>query len=117
DSLYINADKIIIATGSVPVDVKAFPCDHKRVLNSTSILELTEVPKSLAIIGGGYIGCEFASLFAELGTKVTILEALPSILAAQGSQIAQTMTKSFTAKGINLQTNVKVKAIDNLQSH
>lgn len=113
DSLYIEAENIIIATGSIPLDVRAFPCDHERILNSTSILELTEAPKSLAIVGGGYIGCEFASLFAELGTKVTILEALPTILAAQGSQIAQFMTKTFTAKGVEIQTNVMVKSIEN----
>lgn len=113
DNVYIDAEKIIIATGSIPLDVKAFPCDHKRILNSTSILELTEAPKRLAIVGGGYIGCEFASLFAELGTKVTILEALPTILAAQGTQIAQFMTKSFTAKGVEILTNVKVAQIEN----
>ncbi|MBU6447033.1 MAG: FAD-dependent oxidoreductase, partial [Verrucomicrobia bacterium] len=95
---------------------KAFPCDHKRILNSTSILELTEAPKRLAIVGGGYIGCEFASLFAELGTKVTILEALPTILTAQGTQIAQFMTKTFTSKGIDILTNVKVVQIQN-QGH
>jgi dihydrolipoamide dehydrogenase len=116
DNLILDADKIVIATGSIPLDIKAFPCDHKRILNSTSILEVTELPKSLAIVGGGYIGCEFASLFAELGVKVTILEALPTILAAQGSQIAQFMTKAFTAKGIDIQTNVKVSSIQN-QGH
>lgn len=113
DNLFIDAESIIIATGSLPLDVKAFPCDHKRILNSTSILELTEAPKRLAIVGGGYIGCEFASLFAELGTKVTILEALPTILTAQGSQIAQFMTKTFTAKGVEILTNVKVSQIVN----
>lgn len=117
DSLYVEAEKIVIATGSVPLDVKAFPCDHQRILNSTSILELTEVPKSLAIVGGGYIGCEFASLFAELGTKVTILEALPTILTTQGAQVAQFMTKTFTAKGIDIRTNVLVKTIENQKSH
>ncbi len=109
DNLYVQAEKIIIATGSVPLDIKAFPCDHERILNSTSILELTQVPKSLAIVGGGYIGCEFAALFAELGTKVTILEALPSILAAQGPAVAQFMTKTFTSKGVDVQTNVMVR--------
>src|SRR5205823_4811150 len=99
DNIYIQAENIIIATGSVPVDIKAFPCDHQRILNSTSILELTKLPKSLIVVGGGYIGCEFASLFAELGTRVTILEALPTILAAQGPSVAQFMTKTFTAKG------------------
>jgi dihydrolipoamide dehydrogenase len=113
DSLFVEGEKIIIATGSVPSEVKAFPCDHKRILNSTSILELTEAPKSLAIVGGGYIGCEFASLFGELGTKVTILEALPTILAAQGTQVAQFMTKVFTSKGIDIQTGVMVRGIEN----
>jgi dihydrolipoamide dehydrogenase len=117
DNLYVEAEKIIIATGSIPTDVRAFPCDHQRILNSTSILELTEAPKSLAIVGGGYIGCEFASLFSELGVKVTILEALPTILTAQGAQIAQFMTKSFTTRGVEIRTNVAVKSIENKKSH
>ena len=117
DNLFIKAEKIILATGSIPLDVKAFPCDHKRILNSTSILELTHVPKTLAIIGGGYIGCEFASLFAELGTKVTILEALPSILNAQGPLISQFMTKAFQAKGIDIRANVQVKGVENKSDH
>lgn len=107
----ISADKIIIATGSIPIDVPAFPCDHKAILDSTSILELTQIPKSLIIVGGGYIGCEFASLFNELGSEVTILEALPSILAAQGPTVANFMTKAFLSKKITLQTNVKVAKI------
>jgi dihydrolipoamide dehydrogenase len=109
----VEAGKVIIATGSIPMDVKAFPCDHKRILNSTSILELTETPKRLAIVGGGYIGCEFATLFAELGTEVTILEALPSILTAQGKTVSQFMTKAFSARGIQIRTNVMVEAIEN----
>jgi dihydrolipoamide dehydrogenase len=108
---YIRAEKIIIATGSVPLDVPAFPCDHKKILNSTSILELTELPKSLIIIGGGYIGCEFASLFAELGTQVTVLEALPSILSLQGSQISQFMTRALKERGVTIRTGVKVASI------
>ena len=75
------------------------------------------MPKSLAIIGGGYIGCEFASLFAELGVKVTLLEALPSILMGQGKAVAEFMTKSFRAKGVDIQTQVKVQAIENCKSH
>ncbi len=113
DGCFLSAEKIIVATGSVAMDIKAFPCDHHRILNSTSILELTHVPKSLAIVGGGYIGSEFASLFAELGTKVTILEALPSILMAQGPVVSQFMTRSFSNKGIEIQTNVVVKTIEN----
>ncbi|HSX12928.1 MAG TPA: dihydrolipoyl dehydrogenase [Chlamydiales bacterium] len=113
DNARIRAEKIIIGTGSVPIDVKTFPCDHERILNSTSILELSQLPKSLCVVGGGYIGCEFASLFAELGVQVTIVEALPTILAAQGKTIADFMTKSFTSKGIEIRTNVIVKTIVN----
>jgi len=116
DNLYIASEKIIIATGSMPLDIAAFPCDHERILNSTSILELTEIPKSLVIVGGGYIGCEFASLFAELGTKVTILEALPTILMAQGPTVAQFMTKAISQRGVVIRTQTKVQTIVHYQS-
>jgi dihydrolipoamide dehydrogenase len=112
DNLLLSFDKAIIATGSEPVDVKAFPCDHKRVYNSTSILEMTELPKTLAVIGGGYIGCEFASLYAELGVHVIILEALPSIVSLQGKAVADALTKAFIKKGIEIRTNIMVEGID-----
>lgn len=111
-SVIVSASKTIIATGSEPLDIAAFPCDHKKVFNSSSILELTSLPKSIAIIGGGYIGCEFASLFADLGVKVTILEALPSIVMLQGKTVAESLTKAFIKKGITIQTGVMVEGID-----
>lgn len=112
DNLFISADAIIIASGSEPLDIPAFPCDHVAIYNSTSILSMTELPKTLAVIGGGYIGCEFASLYAELGVKVTILEMLPSIVALQGQAVADALTKAFVKKGIDIKTNVKVEGID-----
>jgi dihydrolipoamide dehydrogenase len=112
NNVILEADKTIIATGSIPLDIPAFPCDHESILNSTSILELTMLPRSLAIIGGGYIGCEFASLFAELGVKVILLEALPSIVATQGKAISDALTKAFTKKGIEIQTGVMVEGIE-----
>lgn len=108
----IKFDKAIIATGSEPVDIPSFPCDHKNILNSTSILELTEIPKTLAVIGGGYIGCEFASLFAELGTKVTIIEALPQIVALQGEQISKVLHDALVKRGIEILTDTMVESID-----
>ena len=116
DNTIILADNVIIATGSEPLDIPAFPCDHQRIVNSTSILELTELPKSLAIIGGGYIGCEFASLFAELGVKVTILEALPAIVQAQGKGISDALTRAFVKQGIEIQTGVFVEGIEKTSS-
>ncbi|NGX39980.1 MAG: Dihydrolipoyl dehydrogenase [Chlamydiae bacterium] len=112
DNCLIEAENTIIATGSEPLDIPAFPCDHVRILNSTSILELTQLPKSLAIIGGGYIGCEFASLYAEFGVQVTILEALPTILALQGKGVATALTSAFKKQGIDIQTDVFVEGIE-----
>lgn len=108
----IQAERIILATGSEPLDIPAFPCDHERVFNSTSILEMTHLPKHLVIIGGGYIGCEFASLYSALGIKVTILEALDSIVKLQGKTIAEALTKSFMKQGIEIKTNVMVERIE-----
>ena len=112
DNGLVQAEKIIIATGSEPVDIPAFPCDHELIRNSTSILELTELPQSITIIGGGYIGCEFASLFIELGVKVTIIEALPAIVQAQGKVISDHLTKAFTAQGVDIKVNTVVEKID-----
>jgi len=112
DNGWIRAEKIIIATGSEPIDIPAFPCDHERILNSTSALELTELPKSIAIIGGGYIGCEFASLFAEFGVKVIIIEALSSIVQAQGKEISAALTAAFNRAGIEIKTETAVESIE-----
>ncbi len=116
DNEIIQAEKIIIATGSEPLDIAAFPCDHKKIFNSSSILELTALPQSIAIIGGGYIGCEFASLFAELGVKVTILEALPSIVALQGKSISEALSRVFVKKGVDVKTGMMVEGIDSTAS-
>lgn len=117
DNLSIAAKKIIIATGSVPLDLNQFPCDHQRILDSTSVLELISLPKSICIIGGGYIGCEFASLFSQFGTKVTIVEAMPAVLSSLGPQIAEFMAKSLKSRGIAILTNTSVQSIVNKKSH
>ena len=111
NNVVLKGEKIIIATGSKPLDIPAFPCDHEKIFNSTSILELTKLPSSIAIVGGGYIGCEFASLFAALGVKVTILEALPSIVSVQGKEISKVLTDAFVKKGIVIRTGVFVEKI------
>ncbi len=111
ENLLIEATASIIATGSEPLDIPAFPCDHERIFNSSSILNLTALPKSIAIVGGGYIGCEFASLFAELGVKVTILEALPAIVMAQGKHVSEALNSAFRKRGIEIQTSVMVEGI------
>ncbi len=111
DNALIEAEKVIIATGSKPADIPAFPCDHQLIRNSDSILELEKLPPSIAIIGGGYIGCEFASLFAALGVKVCIIEALPALVQTQGKTLSEQITKAFIRQGIDIKTTRSVETI------
>ena len=78
-------------------------------MTSDEFLSISELPKSAAIIGGGVIGCEFASLLADLGTKVTILEALPKILPGLDKDVTKVIEKSFKGRGIDIRTDVKVE--------
>lgn len=116
ENLTITADKIIIATGSEPRNIPTFPFDYKRIHDSTSLLALTSLPKKILIVGGGVIGCEFASLYAHLGVDVTILELLPRIIATEAQEISQALARAFTKKGIKVETNVKVQKIEHIDS-
>ncbi len=96
----------IIATGSRPVELEGFGFGQ-RILDSTAALALTEVPKRLVVIGGGYIGSELAGAFANLGSEVTILEGLPSILAQFDEDMVKLVTRSFKKKGVKVVTNAR----------
>jgi dihydrolipoamide dehydrogenase len=111
----IVADKIIVATGSEPRTIPAFPFDYERIHDSTSLLSLTELPKKILIIGGGVIGCEFASLYAHLGVNVTILELLPRIISTEAQEISQALTRALTKRGIQVETEVKVQKIEHIE--
>ncbi len=76
----LTYDRLILATGTEPLNVSNFPFDHDRVLSSNDILQLNEIPKSMVIVGGGVIGCEFACIFSALGSDVTVVEALSRLL-------------------------------------
>lgn len=112
DNIEIFADNIIIATGSEPRSIPAFPFDHKKIHDSTSILELRQLPKKLAIVGGGVIGCEFASLFAILGIEVSVLEMMPRLIPMEAEVVSSALTKAFVKKGIKIYTNAVVEGID-----
>lgn len=112
DNAIIRGDKVIIATGSEPRNIAAFPFDYERIHDSTSLLALETLPKSIIIIGGGVIGCEFASLYATLGVNVTILEMLPRIIPMEDQRMSQALTTAFQKKGIKLHTGVTVAGID-----
>lgn len=112
DNEWLTADKIIIATGSEPRNIRAFPFDYERIHDSTSLLAMKTLPKSMIIVGGGVIGCEFASLYATLGVKVTILELLPRIISTESEEISKVLTRAFVKKGIEVETGVKVEKIN-----
>ena len=107
----VEAESIIIATGSRPYQIPELPFDGKQVLSSDHALSLTEIPKSILIIGAGVIGCEFACIFRELGSEVTILEKLPRALATEDIEISELLEREFRKKKIRLLTNVKAERI------
>lgn len=107
----IETKKIIIATGSKPIDIPAFPFDGQTIISSKEALSLKEIPKSLVIIGGGVIGCELACVYATVGTKVTVIEALPSLLPNEDPWIGQLLVKQFKKLGIESLVEKKVTAV------
>ena len=85
--LDIEAENVIIATGSSHIDLPFMPCDEEFVLSSTGALDLQKLPKSAAIVGGGYIGLELGCALAKLGTDVTVVEGMDSILGIMDKEI------------------------------
>ncbi len=105
----IEAKNVILAPGSVPRTLDNVPVDGKTIVTSDEFLSLTSLPKSAAVIGGGAIGCEFASMLSDMGTTVTILEGLPSILAGCDTEVAAVVARSFKKRGIETILNAKIK--------
>ena len=86
-NLKIEAENVIIATGSSHIDLPFMPCDEEFILSSTGALDLESLPKSVAVVGGGYIGLELGCALAKLGTEVTVVEGMSSILAIMDKEI------------------------------
>ncbi len=107
----LYAKNIIIATGSEPAEPPVFEIDENQVLTTTGILDLTELPESLLIVGGGVSGCEFASIFNALGCNVTVLELLPTILATEDVQVIRHIQLFMKRKGITLHTGAKLTRV------
>jgi dihydrolipoamide dehydrogenase len=106
----IVADNIIIATGSRPIEIPGFKFDGKRIVDSTGALDFTTVPERFIVIGGGYIGLEIGTLYAKLGSKVTVVEALPTILAGNDPEIIQVVARKLKKLGIEIMTGAKAKS-------
>jgi len=108
----MEGKSIIIATGSEPRALANMPFDYKKIHDSTSLLEITELPKKILIIGGGVIGCEFACLYNAFGVDVTIIELLPMILSTEGKHVSDAMEHSLRKQGIKIELQTVVKKIE-----
>ncbi|MEK8207547.1 dihydrolipoyl dehydrogenase [Paenibacillus sp. FSL L8-0696] len=99
----------IIATGSRPIELKPFPFGG-RILSSTEALELPEIPKSMIVIGGGYIGAELGQMYSKFGTKVTIIEGLDTVLPGFDKDMTRLVAKNMAKTGIEIVTNAKAES-------
>ena len=103
----VEANHIVIATGARPVEISGFAFDGKRVVDSTGGLAFAEVPRRLVVIGAGYIGMEIGTLWAKLGSQVTFVEAMPSILPGSEPECVQVVARKAKQLGMEIILNAK----------
>jgi dihydrolipoamide dehydrogenase len=106
----IVARNVVLATGSRPFEIPGFQTDQRRILDSTGALALTAVPARMIVIGGGYIGLELGMVYAKFGSKVTVVEALPSILASMDKDCVQVVARKLKKMGVEVMTEAKAKS-------
>jgi dihydrolipoamide dehydrogenase len=109
----LTTEKVIIATGSKPTPLPFAPFDKKRIISSTEALELKEIPKHLIVIGGGVIGMELGSVYARIGSKVSVVEFLDSIIPTMDGTMGKELQKSTKKLGIDFYLGHKVTAVEN----
>jgi dihydrolipoamide dehydrogenase len=107
----IEANNILMVSGSEAKALPGIEPDHKTILTNRSILQLPEIPKTLIVIGAGAVGVEFASIFNSFGSQVTILEALPRVVPVEDEEISAELDKTYRKKGITIQTGCTVDGV------
>ncbi len=108
DSQVLTADHVLLAAGSVPITLAGFERDSTVVLTSDEVLALDSVPSRVGVIGGGAIGCEFASMLSDLGAQVTVLERAPQLVPGVDIDIAKALRRAFLKRGIQVLTDCRV---------
>jgi dihydrolipoamide dehydrogenase len=108
----LDTKNIIIATGSVPKSLPNVQVDHKRVMNSDSILLIDRIPKSIIVLGAGAVGCEFASVFNHVGSQTTIVEYMPNLLPIEDVDASKELERAFKKRKIDLYTSTKVEKVE-----
>jgi dihydrolipoamide dehydrogenase len=106
----VEAKSIVVATGSVPIQIPGFAFDGKRVIDSTGALALTQLPKRMVVIGGGYIGLELGTVYAKLGSKVTVVEALPSLLTGVDPDCVKVVAQKLKKLGVEVVLEAKARS-------
>jgi dihydrolipoamide dehydrogenase len=112
----LEAKNIVLATGSEARMLPGLKPDAKRILTNIEILDLPEVPKTLAILGAGAVGVEFASCFARFGSKVSIFEMLPRLVPVEDEEVSKELGRVFRKQGIRVETGARVDNVENLGS-
>ena len=108
----VEADAVILATGSSWPNLPLFPVDGRQIITSKEALDLTEIPATLLIIGGGIEGCEFASLYSGMGTQVTIVEMMPRLLPLEDEEIAATIARELKKRRVEIQTGTTAEKVE-----
>jgi dihydrolipoamide dehydrogenase len=108
EEIVLEAQHIILATGSEPASLASLPFDGTNIVSSTEALAFERVPQHLIVVGGGYIGLELGSVWSRLGAKVTVLEFLPRLLPLSDGEIADLLGRSLTKQGLAIQLETKV---------
>jgi dihydrolipoamide dehydrogenase len=106
----LEANDVILATGSRVKSLPGLTPDGERILTSDDVLRATRIPKDIVIVGAGAVGCEFASMYHDLGTKVTLLEYFPQIVPLEDREVSQALERSFSRRGITVMTNARFDA-------
>lgn len=114
---HLQFKSAIIATGSRPIELRDLSFDGTRIISSTEALDLTEVPRAVAVVGGGYVGLELGTALAKLGSSVTIIEALDSLLPTMDRAIGTLIAKNLKEFGVEVLTNAKVTGDDGSHLH
>ncbi|HEY7130822.1 MAG TPA: FAD-dependent oxidoreductase, partial [Candidatus Limnocylindrales bacterium] len=103
----LQSTDVILATGSRVKSLPGLTVDGEKIITSDDVLSATSIPKDIVIIGAGAVGSEFASMYHDLGTKVTLLEYLPQIVPLEDREVSQALERSFSRRGITVMTNAR----------
>jgi len=108
----LTTKRVLLATGSAVRSLPSLPVDGKSILSSDDILRIDSIPESLLVVGAGAVGVEFATVFAAFGTKVTIVEVLPTLLPVEDEEVGRALARSFKKRGIDVRTSARVEKVE-----